>query len=77
MEVKNLRVDYGKKNFDAVNKVYVVILRVFGAAVDEMLVLNDRNVQIVDTIGQWVWNSAEKNKGQYTSIIHGNYSHEE
>ncbi|CAA3022563.1 4-hydroxy-3-methylbut-2-enyl diphosphate reductase, chloroplastic-like [Olea europaea subsp. europaea] len=73
-----------------------VILPAFGAAVDEMLVLNDKNVQIVDTTcpgylkyfststrsesdyGTHVWNTAEKNKeGEYTSVIHGKYSHEE
>ncbi|CAA3001981.1 4-hydroxy-3-methylbut-2-enyl diphosphate reductase, chloroplastic [Olea europaea subsp. europaea] len=55
-----------------------MILPAFGAAVDEMLVLNDKNVQIVDTTFPWVWNTAEKNKkGEYTSVIHGKYSHKE
>jgi hypothetical protein len=40
----------------------------FGAAVDEMLVLSDKNIQ----------NIVEKHaKGDYTTIVHGKYGHEE
>jgi 4-hydroxy-3-methylbut-2-enyl diphosphate reductase len=46
-----------------------------------MLLLSDKKVQIVDTTCPWVskvWNSVEKHKkGEYTSVIHGKYSHEE
>ncbi|PHU10572.1 4-hydroxy-3-methylbut-2-enyl diphosphate reductase, chloroplastic [Capsicum chinense] len=81
MEVKNIPLEEGKKNFDVVDKGDVVVLPAFGAAVDEMLVLSDKKVQIVDTTCPWVtkvWNTVEKHKkGEYTSIIHGKYSHEE
>ncbi|KAG5625029.1 hypothetical protein H5410_010247 [Solanum commersonii] len=81
MDVKNIPLEEGKKNFDVVDKDDVVVLPAFGAAVDEMLVLSDKNVQIVDTTCPWVtkvWNTVEKHKkGEYTSIIHGKYAHEE
>ncbi|KAI7758263.1 hypothetical protein M8C21_003609 [Ambrosia artemisiifolia] len=81
MEVKDLPVKNGEKQFDVVDKGDVVILPAFGAAVNEMLTLSNKQVQIVDTTCPWVskvWNSVEKHKkGAYTSIIHGKYSHEE
>lgn len=54
MEVNNLPVEDGKKQFDLVNKGDVVVLPAFGAGVDEMLVLSEKNVQIVDTTCPWV-----------------------
>ncbi|KAF5180057.1 4-hydroxy-3-methylbut-2-enyl diphosphate reductase [Thalictrum thalictroides] len=63
MDIKEIPNGDGKKYFDVVSKGDVVILPAFGAAVDEIY---------------WVWNTVEKhNKGEYTSIIHAKYSHEE
>ncbi|KAI7758264.1 hypothetical protein M8C21_003610 [Ambrosia artemisiifolia] len=81
MEVNVIPVANGEKQFDVVDKGSVVILPAFGAAVNEMLTLSNKQVQIVDTTCPWVskvWTSVEKHKkGAYTSIIHGKYTHEE
>ncbi|CAH1451070.1 unnamed protein product [Lactuca virosa] len=81
MEIKDIPIKDGEKQFDVIDKGDVVVLPAFGAAVNEMLTLKNKQVQIVDTACPWVskvWNSVEKHKkGDYTSIIHGKYSHEE
>ncbi|XP_074285809.1 4-hydroxy-3-methylbut-2-enyl diphosphate reductase, chloroplastic [Silene latifolia] len=81
MEVQNIPLEEGNKQFDVVDKGDVVILPAFGASVQEMVTLSEKNVQIVDTTCPWVskvWNVVDKHKqGDYTSIIHGKYSHEE
>ncbi|KAF7149433.1 hypothetical protein RHSIM_Rhsim03G0115600 [Rhododendron simsii] len=81
MEVQNIPINDGSKQFDVVDKGGVVVLPAFGAAVEEMMALSDKKVQIVDTTCPWlmkVWNTVEKHKkGGQTSIIHGKYSHEE
>ncbi|CAA7393821.1 unnamed protein product [Spirodela intermedia] len=75
MEVKDIPVEDRKKDFD------VVILPAFEATVQEMQILSEKEIQIIDTTCPCVskvWNTVEKHKkGDYTSIIHGKYSHEE
>ena len=54
MEVQNIPMKDGIKQFEVVDKGDVVILPAFGAAVEEMLTLSEKNVQIVDTTCPWV-----------------------
>jgi 4-hydroxy-3-methylbut-2-enyl diphosphate reductase len=81
MQVKFIPVEEGKKDFSVMGTGDVVILPAFGASVQEMQLLKDKDCTIVDTTCPWVskvWNTVEKHKkGDYTSIIHGKYSHEE
>lgn len=81
MEVEFIAVENGKKDFTGVSSGDVVILPAFGASVQEMQLLSDKNCTIVDTTCPWVskvWNTVEKHKKKtYTSIIHGKYNHEE
>jgi 4-hydroxy-3-methylbut-2-enyl diphosphate reductase len=81
MEVNFIPLVDGKKDFSGVTNGDVVILPAFGASVQEMQLLNDQGCTIVDTTCPWVskvWNTVEKHKkGDYTSIIHGKYNHEE
>lgn len=81
MNVDFIPVEQGKKDFSQVDSGDVVILPAFGASVQEMQLLNDKNCKIVDTTCPWVskvWNTVEKHKKKdYTSIIHGKYKHEE
>jgi 4-hydroxy-3-methylbut-2-en-1-yl diphosphate reductase len=81
MNVNFIQVEHGVKNFDIIDRGDVVILPAFGASVQEMQLLNDKGCTIVDTTCPWVskvWNTIEKHKKvDYTSIIHGQYKHEE
>ncbi|KAI8532932.1 hypothetical protein RHMOL_Rhmol11G0256500 [Rhododendron molle] len=81
MEIRRIPVKDGRKQFDVIEMGDVVVLPANGNPVDEMMVLSNKNVQIVDTTCPWVskvWNAVEKHKkGEYTSIIHGKFSHEE
>jgi len=81
MEVGFISVEQGNKDFSVVDTNDVVILPAFGASVQEMQLLTEKNCKIVDTTCPWVskvWNTVERHKKkQYTSIIHGKYKHEE
>ncbi|MEB3217642.1 MAG: 4-hydroxy-3-methylbut-2-enyl diphosphate reductase [Nostocales cyanobacterium 94392] len=81
MQVGFIPVEAGQKDFSMVESGDVVILPAFGASVQEMQLLNDKNCKIVDTTCPWVskvWNTVEKHKKiDCTSIIHGKYKHEE
>ncbi|NEQ24884.1 MAG: 4-hydroxy-3-methylbut-2-enyl diphosphate reductase, partial [Microcoleus sp. SIO2G3] len=81
MQVEFVPVKAAEKDFSVVGAGDVVILPAFGASVQEMQLLNDKNCKIVDTTCPWVskvWNTVEKHKKKdYTSIIHGKYKHEE
>ncbi|MDX1976363.1 MAG: 4-hydroxy-3-methylbut-2-enyl diphosphate reductase [Pseudanabaenaceae cyanobacterium bins.68] len=82
MAVEFIQVDrQGKKDFSQVQSGDVVILPAFGASVQETQLLSSLNCKIVDTTCPWVskvWNRVEKHKkADFTSIIHGKYSHEE
>lgn len=54
MKVQNLPLEEGSKQFDVIDSGDVVILPAFGAAVEEMLTLSEKNVRIVDTTCPWV-----------------------
>lgn len=81
MQVEFIEFRQGQKDFSVVGSGDVVILPAFGASVQEMQLLQDKSCTIVDTTCPWVskvWNTVEKHKkGDYTSIIHGKYNHEE
>jgi 4-hydroxy-3-methylbut-2-en-1-yl diphosphate reductase len=69
------------KDYSSIASGDVVIFPAFGATVQEMQTFRDRGVHMVDTTCPWVakvWNSVDAHgRKQFTSIIHGKYSHEE
>lgn len=58
-----------------------MILPAFGASFEEMTLLNEKNVDVVDTTCPWVskvWNTVDHHQRKgLTSVIHGKYAHEE
>jgi 4-hydroxy-3-methylbut-2-en-1-yl diphosphate reductase len=81
MDIKFLEGGIGKKDYGKVEKGDVVILPAFGATIQEMQFLDQKEVQIVDTTCPWVskvWNTVDAHRQSgLTSVIHGKYSHEE
>merc|ERR1740129_237212 len=75
------KLEGGKKRFEDIGDGDVVILPAFGASLEEMDLLNKRNVEIVDTTCPWVskvWNTVDTHQRKgLTSVIHGKYGHEE
>ncbi|KAG2445385.1 hypothetical protein HXX76_000007 [Chlamydomonas incerta] len=74
--------DEGKgKDYSMIGSGDVVIFPAFGATVQELTDFKEKGVQMVDTTCPWVakvWNSVDTHtRKQYTSVIHGKYSHEE
>ncbi|EFJ51887.1 4-hydroxy-3-methylbut-2-enyl diphosphate reductase chloroplast precursor [Volvox carteri f. nagariensis] len=69
------------KDYSQIGNGDVVIFPAFGATVKELSDFRDKGVQMVDTTCPWVakvWNSVDTHtRKQYTSVIHGKYSHEE
>merc|ERR1711935_1249082 len=69
------------KDFSQIKEGDVVMLPAFGATLDEMKLLDAKNVKVVDTTCPWVakvWNTVHTHQVRgLTSIIHGKYAHEE
>ena len=69
------------KRFDDVEEGDVVILPAFGASLEEMQYLDQRDVTVVDTTCPWVskvWTTVDKHqRADMTSLIHGKWQHEE
>src|SRR6516165_7934613 len=65
----------GYKDFSCIASNDVVILPAFGASVQELELLGERNCEIVDTTCPWVsrvWNRVAKyEQADFTAIIHG------
>lgn len=69
------------KDFGAVKDGDVVILPAFGASLEEMQLLDEKNVKVVDATCPWVskvWNTVDRHQRMdVTTIIHGKWNHEE
>jgi len=73
--------DDGTKDIDRIAQGDVVILPAFGASVEELKSLEERQCEIVGTTCPWVsrvWNRViNYDKKDFTAIIHGKPNHEE
>ena len=69
------------KRFEDIDEGDVVILPAFGASLEEMQLLDSRDVTVVDTTCPWVskvWTTVDKHQRKdMTSLIHGKWQHEE
>lgn len=69
------------KDFSKIEEGDVVMLPAFGASLDEMKELDNKNVKVVDTTCPWVakvWSTVHTHQVRgLTSVIHGKYAHEE
>lgn len=81
MSIEIVEEEKGGKDYSKIGTGDVVIFPAFGATVQELTEFKDKGVQMVDTTCPWVakvWNSVDTHtRKQFTSIIHGKYSHEE
>ncbi|WP_414572433.1 4-hydroxy-3-methylbut-2-enyl diphosphate reductase [Nostoc sp. CCY 9925] len=81
IQVEFIPVKNNQKDLSVVAKEDVVILPAFGVSLQEMQFFHHKGCTIVDTTCPWiskVWNTVEKHKkGNFTSIIHGKYNHDE
>ena len=71
----------GSKDFSKISSEDVVLWPAFGASLQEMEFFQNNGNEIVDTTCPWVsrvWNQLDKHRQRdFTSIIHGKYTHEE
>ena len=81
MDVEFIEKTEEGKRFDDVEEGDVVILPAFGASLEEMQYLDQRDVTVVDTTCPWVskvWTTVDKHqRAEMTSVIHGKWQHEE
>lgn len=81
LDIEIFEDDEAGKDYSRISEGDVVIFPAFGATVQEMQLFKDKNVKMVDTTCPWVakvWNSVDQHsRKNYTSVIHGKYSHEE
>mmetsp|Transcript_26482 Transcript_26482/g.68339 ORF Transcript_26482/g.68339 Transcript_26482/m.68339 type:complete len:411 (-) Transcript_26482:263-1495(-) len=81
MDVRFIEKTERGKRFEDVKDGDVVILPAFGASLEEMELLDSKDVKVVDTTCPWVtkvWNTVDKHvRRDMTSLVHGKWAHEE